>query len=60
MLPADGKKALTSKDIGFVGLGLRKNKDGKGRKKSFKGRGKKIVGRRADPLKSFKGRPKAK
>ncbi|KAI0127708.1 ATP-dependent RNA helicase dbp9 [Xylariales sp. AK1849] len=59
LLPAEGKKALTSNDIGFVPF--KKNRDGKGRKgKSFKGRGRKVGGRKVDPLKSFRGRPKSK
>lgn len=59
LLPAEGKKALTANEIGFVPF--KKNRDGKGKKgKSFKGRGKKMVGRKADPLKSFRGKPRSK
>ncbi|ORY69793.1 ATP-dependent RNA helicase dbp9 [Pseudomassariella vexata] len=59
LLPAEGRKGLTSQNVGFVPF--RKPGDGKGKRgKSFKGRGKKFGGRKADPLKSFKGRPKGK
>ncbi|KAH8653432.1 ATP-dependent RNA helicase dbp9 [Xylariales sp. PMI_506] len=60
LLPVEGKKALTPNDIGFVPF--RKDRDGKGKKgRSFKGRGRKAVGgRKVDPLKSFRGRPKSK
>ncbi|KAH9900561.1 DEAD-domain-containing protein [Xylariomycetidae sp. FL2044] len=59
LLPAEGKKALTANDIGYVPL--RKIRDGKGRRgKVFKGRGKKAQGRKADPLRSFKARSKTK
>lgn len=59
LLPAEGKKALTSNEIGFVPF---RRADGKNRKgKSFKGgRGKKGGGRKADPLKSFRSRSKSK
>ncbi|KAK6072085.1 ATP-dependent RNA helicase dbp9 [Seiridium cupressi] len=57
LLP-EGKKAITANDIGFVPF--RKDRDGKGKKgKQFK-KGRKVGGRRVDPLKSFRGRPKSK
>ncbi|KAH6661116.1 P-loop containing nucleoside triphosphate hydrolase protein [Truncatella angustata] len=55
LLP-EGKKAITANDIGFVPF----NKDGKKKGKSFKGKGRKVGGRRVDPLKSFRGRPKSR
>jgi ATP-dependent RNA helicase DDX56/DBP9 len=61
LLPREGKKALTSNDIGFVPF--KKDRDGKGRKgRRFKGKGKSMGrGRKAlNPLKSFKGRTKSK
>ncbi|KAI1330415.1 ATP-dependent RNA helicase DBP9 [Xylariaceae sp. FL0255] len=58
LLP-EGKKKLSASDIGFVPL--KKNTDGKGKKgRFFKGKGKRNGGRKIDPLKSFKARPKAK
>ncbi|KAK9790419.1 putative ATP-dependent RNA helicase [Seiridium cardinale] len=57
LLP-EGKKAITANDIGFVPF--RKDRDGKGKKgKQFK-KGRKVGGRRVDPLKSFRGRPKSR
>lgn len=57
LLPTEGKKALTSNDIGF--LPLKKVRDGKGRRGRIGKRGsKKVGGRRSDPLKSFKARAK--
>ncbi|KAI1432312.1 ATP-dependent RNA helicase DBP9 [Xylaria sp. CBS 124048] len=57
LLP-EGKKTLTANDIGFVPM---KKMDGKNRKgRNFKGKGKRSGGRRVDPLRSFKARPKAK
>ncbi|KAI1100001.1 DEAD-domain-containing protein [Jackrogersella minutella] len=59
LLPKDGKKAITPNEIGFVPF--KKVLDGKSRRsRVFKGRGKKIGGRKNDPLKSFKARSKAK
>ncbi|KAI1082256.1 DEAD-domain-containing protein [Whalleya microplaca] len=59
LLPKDGKKAITSDDVGFVPF--KKIRDGKGRKgRVFKGKGRKMGGRKNDPLKSFKARTKAK
>ncbi|KAI2637540.1 ATP-dependent RNA helicase DBP9 [Xylaria nigripes] len=57
LLP-DGKKKLTANDIGFVPM---KKTDGKNRKgRTFRGKGKRSGGRKVDPLKSFKARPKTK
>ncbi|KAI1351598.1 ATP-dependent RNA helicase DBP9 [Xylaria sp. FL0043] len=57
LLP-EGKKNLTASDIGFVPM---KKLDGKNRKgRIFKGKGKRSGGRKIDPLRSFKARPKAK
>ncbi|KAI1273640.1 ATP-dependent RNA helicase DBP9 [Xylaria sp. FL0933] len=57
LLP-EGKKNLTASDIGFVPM---KKLDGKNRKgRIFKGKGKRGGGRKIDPLRSFKARPKAK
>ncbi|KAI0816481.1 ATP-dependent RNA helicase DBP9 [Xylaria sp. FL0064] len=57
LLP-EGKKNLTASDIGFVPM---KKLDGKSRKgRIFKGKGKRSGGRKIDPLRSFKARPKAK
>ncbi|KAI0023223.1 ATP-dependent RNA helicase-like protein dbp9 [Xylariomycetidae sp. FL0641] len=58
LLPKEGKKALTSEDIGFVPL---KKYDGKNRRGRFsKGKGRRAVGRKQDPLRSFKARSKKK
>ncbi|KAK5627840.1 hypothetical protein RRF57_003555 [Xylaria bambusicola] len=57
LLP-EGKKNLTANDVGFVPM---KKIDGKNRKgRVFKGKGKRSGGRKIDPLRSFKARPKAK
>ncbi|KAI0530315.1 ATP-dependent RNA helicase DBP9 [Xylaria digitata] len=57
LLP-EGKKNLTANDIGFVPM---RKADGKNRKgRIFKGKGKRGGGRKIDPLRSFKARPKAK
>jgi ATP-dependent RNA helicase DDX56/DBP9 len=58
LLP-EGKKKLTTTDIGFVPMkkeGVTRSRRGR----FFKGKGKRPGGRKADPLKSFKARPKAK
>ncbi|TGJ81623.1 hypothetical protein E0Z10_g7159 [Xylaria hypoxylon] len=58
LLP-EGKKNLTANDIGFVPM--RKADSHKNRKgRMFKGKGKRSGGRKIDPLRSFKARPKAK
>ncbi|KAI1426140.1 ATP-dependent RNA helicase DBP9 [Xylaria sp. FL1777] len=57
LLP-EGKQNLTTKDIGFVPM---RKTDGKSRKgRILKGKGKRTGGRKIDPLRSFKARPKAK
>ncbi|KAH8671864.1 ATP-dependent RNA helicase-like protein dbp9 [Tricladium varicosporioides] len=54
LLPEGGKKAITG-DVGFVGL--RKASENKFRRgKMGKGKGRKVVGRKMDPLKTFKGK----
>jgi ATP-dependent RNA helicase DDX56/DBP9 len=56
LLPKQGKKGIAGGDIGFVGI--RKSSDNRIRKARMankaKGRGKKVAGRRLDPLKTFK------
>ena len=60
LMPSSGKKGIAGEDIGFVGL--RKTTDNRIRRarmqNRMKGKGKKPVGRKADPLKTFnaKGR----
>lgn len=56
LLP-EGKKAFTADQIGFVPL--RKAGDPKRKGKFFKGKGKKLGGRKSDPLRTFKARKKA-
>ncbi|KAI0381000.1 DEAD-domain-containing protein [Hypomontagnella monticulosa] len=59
LLPKDGKKAITPNEVGFVPF--KKVLDGRGRKSRIsKGRGRRVGGRKSDPLKSFKARSKAK
>lgn len=57
LLPKEGRKTLASGDIGFVGI--RKTTENRIRKaralNRSKGKGKKVGGRRSDPLKTFKG-----
>jgi ATP-dependent RNA helicase DDX56/DBP9 len=57
LLPGGGTKAIAS-DVGFVGI--KKTTENRIRKARMhakaKGRGKKVVGRKADPLKTFKAR----
>lgn len=53
LLPSEGKKALTTNDVGFVPF---KNLNGRSRKS--KGRGRRVGSRKVDPLKSLKARPK--
>ena len=56
LLPKEGKKALTADQIGFVPF---KKADQKNRRsKFFKGKSKKIGGRKSDPLRTFKARKK--
>ena len=58
LLPKDGKKGLTEKEVGFVPLrrqgGPRGHRKGKGGKRVFKVGG----GRKGDPLKTFKAKRK--
>ncbi|KAI1179959.1 ATP-dependent RNA helicase DBP9 [Nemania sp. FL0916] len=55
LLP-EGKKKLTTNEVGFVPM---KKVDGKNRKgRTFKGKGKRSGGRKIDPLRSFKARSK--
>lgn len=56
LLPKEGKKALTADQIGFVPF---KKADQKNRRsKFFKGKSKKVSGRKSDPLRTFKARKK--
>ncbi|KAG6365052.1 hypothetical protein INS49_006658 [Diaporthe citri] len=56
LLPKEGKKALTADQIGFVPF---KKADQKNRRsKFFKGKAKKVSGRKSDPLRTFKARKK--
>ncbi|KAI8952815.1 ATP-dependent RNA helicase DBP9 [Xylaria longipes] len=57
LLP-EGKKKLTASDVGFVPMKKADRKNRKGR--VFKSKGKRSGGRKIDPLRSFKARPKAK
>jgi len=58
LLPIEGKKAITAGDVGFIGL--KKTGENRIRKARManraKGRGRKVVGRKSDPLKTFKAR----
>lgn len=59
LLPKEGKKGITPKEVGFVPF--KKVLDGKGRRsKVFKGKGRRVGGRKSDPLRSFKARSKNK
>ncbi|GAB1315805.1 ATP-dependent DNA/RNA helicase [Madurella fahalii] len=58
LLPKEGKKALTSSDVGFVPF-KKEVKDRRHRKGKHKGRSFKVGGKK-DPLKTFKVRRKAK
>ena len=59
LLPKEGKKALTADQVGFIPL--RKAGDHKQRRSKFyKGKGKKVGGRKSDPLRTFKARKKTK
>jgi ATP-dependent RNA helicase DDX56/DBP9 len=61
LLPKEGKKALIPGDLGFVGI--RKTTENRIRKarqaNKGKGKGKKVTGRKMDPLKTFKTRSRA-
>jgi ATP-dependent RNA helicase DDX56/DBP9 len=58
LLPKEGKQGLTTGDLGFVGM--RKTTENRIRKVRMankgKGKGKKVTGRRMDPLKTFKAK----
>ena len=60
LMPSNGSKGITGDQIGFVGL--RKPSDNRIRKaraqKRMQGKGKKTIGRRLDPLKTFSTRRK--
>jgi ATP-dependent RNA helicase DDX56/DBP9 len=59
LLPTHVRKAITS-DVGFVGLrNESENKIRKARIQKAKGRGKKVPGRKANPLKTFRAKPRA-
>jgi ATP-dependent RNA helicase DDX56/DBP9 len=61
LLPKEGKKAITPGDVGFVGV--RKTTENRIRKARMadkaKGRGKKAVARKMDPLKTFKAKSRS-
>jgi len=61
LLPKEGKKGLTPGDLGFVGI--RKSTENRIRKarqtSKGKGKGKKLTGRKTDPLKTFKAKSRA-
>ncbi|KAF4631239.1 hypothetical protein G7Y89_g6893 [Cudoniella acicularis] len=52
LLPEGGKKAITGNGVGFVGL----RKTSENRYRRGKGKGKKVGGRKVDPLKNFRGK----
>jgi ATP-dependent RNA helicase DDX56/DBP9 len=61
LLPKEGRKSIAGGDVGF--LGLRKTSENRIRKARMasksKGRGRKVVGRRSDPLKTFKAKSRS-
>jgi ATP-dependent RNA helicase DDX56/DBP9 len=61
LLPKEGKKGLTPGDVGFVSI--RKTTENRIRKarmeKRARGKGKKAIGRKADPLKTFKAKARS-
>lgn len=61
LLPREGKKAIAPGDVGFVGI--RKTSENRIRKARLanraKGRGKKVGGRKVDPLKTFKAKSRS-
>lgn len=61
LLPKEGKKGFAGGDVGFVGM--RKTTENRIRKARMankaKGRGKKVGGRKADPLKTFKAKSRS-
>jgi ATP-dependent RNA helicase DDX56/DBP9 len=57
LLPKEGKKAISSGDIGFVGKNMGESGTRKARMiGKSKGRGRKVIGRKSDPLKTFKAK----
>lgn len=57
LLPKEGKKSITSSEIGFLGKKMGENGTRKARfAGKSKGSGKKLVGRKSDPLKTFKAK----
>lgn len=59
LLPKEGKKALTSGQIGFVPMRKFGGKDRKGKRVTKRG-GSRVGSKRGDPLKTFKARRKTK
>ncbi|KAI3401258.1 hypothetical protein diail_11964 [Diaporthe ilicicola] len=57
LLPKEGKKALTADQLGFVPF-KKQGDQKKRRSKFFKGKAKKVSGRKSDPLRTFKARKK--
>jgi ATP-dependent RNA helicase DDX56/DBP9 len=61
LLPKEGKKGLTPGDVGLVSI--RKTTENRIRKarmeKRARGKGKKAIGRKADPLKTFKAKARS-
>lgn len=61
LLPKEGRKGISGGEIGFVGL--RKPGEKGGRKSKMlhkvKGRGRKLTGRKSDPLKTFKSKSRS-
>ena len=62
LMPGNGNKGIAGEDIGFVGL--RKTTDNRIRRarmqKRLKGKGKKLAGRKMDPLKTFNAKGRGK
>ncbi len=60
LLPVKGQKVLTADEVGFVGVG--RTSENKLRKavRNNRNRGKKVTGKRLDPLKSFNARGRGK
>jgi ATP-dependent RNA helicase DDX56/DBP9 len=57
LLPKERRKSMASSEIGFLGKKIGENGTRKPRMGSkFKGRGKKSIGRKTDPLKTFKAK----
>jgi ATP-dependent RNA helicase DDX56/DBP9 len=56
LLPKEGRKAITG-DVGFIGI-KSTNMNRRKSRATGKGRGKKLVGRKSNPLKTFKAKPR--